>query len=55
MLNDPSRLFPRDPESDHTRQDEMDGTLEFSASQAIRPLEARIPQLHQWHIENKLV
>ena len=54
ILNDPSRFVPRDPEPDHNRQDEMDGTVEFSATQAKRPLEPHIPQWHQWYIENNL-
>jgi hypothetical protein len=47
-------FFPCHPEPDHNRQDEMDGTLEFSATQAKRPLEAHIPQWHQWYIESNL-
>ncbi len=54
ILNDPSGFIPHVPGPDHNRHDEMDGTSEFSATQAKLPLKVHIPQWHQWHIENNL-
>jgi hypothetical protein len=50
MLKDPVKLSSHDPEPDHNLQDEMDGIVKSSKTQATIPAKAHIALWHLWYI-----